>query len=132
MAAALALAALVSITMLASCGDDEENSTCVFALEMDGNPSFSGSGNALEKGVAYLNEVNNAYKKALGMTSSEITLNGSLSDNASTMKAKFEAASLPDELDASECQYSFTIQLVGYNENKSSRTIVASRTFQNK
>lgn len=127
----MAVVAVAGVSMLSSCGDDDEGGKkCTFRLEVKDGCSSSGD---TDKAMEYMNSVNSAYEQALGMTDSEVSMNGAASDYEAAMKQKFESATLPAAPDKSVCGYTFTLQLVSYDYSSkgSSRSIIASKTFSN-
>lgn len=121
--------ALTGVTLFASCSEDDETISSSYTVEVE-NVSMSGSDS--QSAMTYMNAVSEAYQKAVGMTSDNgMKLDGAVSKHASSLKAKFDATTLPTNApDASVCTYTFTMVLAGYDS--AGRTVIASRTFTNK
>lgn len=124
----MALVIFTSTMLFMACGDDDETETSSYTIEVE-NPTMTGSN--IDVIMDYMNAVSKAYQQSVGITNgTNMLLEGTVSANASSLKSKFEATTLPTNApDASIYTYSFTIVLAGYDS--AGRTTIASRTFSN-
>lgn len=128
---------VMTLTAFTACSSDDDNdNTCYFTFGVSGM-SVSGSTEDFTTVSDYMQQVSNAYYKALGMSSSQnyTTVTGDYKTLKDQMKTKFESVELPAK-PTIDCEYSFTMTLYGADLSKShsdldleDMDVVASKTF---